>query len=55
MITFETHINNIQMEGMVSQIFFYLGLSFNFILKTGNFSSFFENKFSKFHKTKTKT
>ena len=41
------------MEGTVSQIFF-LGLSFNFILKKGRFSGFFLATFSAFDKMRTK-
>ena len=37
----------------MSQIF-YLGSSFYFMTKKGNFWCFFETFFSKFHKTKTR-
>ena len=46
--------HKVLLEGTVSQIF-HLGLSFYFMLKTGNFWSFFKTFFSRLHKTKTKT
>ena len=49
-----TQVKNIHMEGSMSQIS-YLGLSSYFMSKTGNFWSFFQTSFSKFHKIKTRT
>ena len=50
---FCTVSHRILLEGSVSQIF-YLGLSFYFMPKKGNFLTFFKTFFSRFHKMKTK-
>ena len=47
-------LDNVCLEGNVSQ-FFYLGPSFYFMMKTGNFWLIFETYFSRFHKMKTRT
>ena len=40
-LKFYKHVHNIHLEGTVSQIF-YLGLSFDFMKKTGRFSRIFQ-------------
>ena len=45
-LKFYKHVHNIHLEGTVSQIFFYLGLTFDVLLKkTGRFSGFFQTNF----------
>ena len=54
MIEFCIVDHNIPLEGRVSTIFD-LELNFNFMLKKGNFRSFFRTFLSRLHKKKTRT
>ena len=42
-LKFYKHVCNIHLEGTVSQIFFYLGLSLDFMIKNGKILYIFSN------------